>query len=128
MALIKTQDPYFRYAKITHDAVSSADSGVPTTGLIFFPVIDANVLKVRASLTAGSATIRIKEYCGKLSEKLATETWLNGESLTLNSTVGLARSAKFDTQGAIVAIYVEAVSGGNLTIEGVLGNKEVAGN
>lgn len=129
-----TIDPYYGNARITHDAQTTADSGLPTSfrnGIcVFYNKLGNNVIKCRVVLTTGTAVIRLKEYSGKLSEVLETETWVNGAKFEISSsTTTLTPSFKFDTTGAIVAIYLEDIQGGGeITIEAVLGAVNVANN
>jgi hypothetical protein len=127
-----TLDPYYDRARITHNAQTTVDSGLPTAirnGIVVFHnIYGNNVIKCRAILSAGTATIRLKEYSGRLSELLGVETWINGAKFEIASgTTTLTPCWKFDTTGAIVAVYLEAIAGGgSFTMETVIGAIGVA--
>lgn len=128
----KTIDPYYDRGRITHSAQTAVDSGLPTAirnGIVVFHnILGNNVIKCRASLTAGTATVRLMEYSGRLSEYFGTETWVKGAKFDIAvGTTTLTPSWKFDTTGAIVAVYLEAIAGGGeFTMEAVLGAIGVA--
>lgn len=129
----KNLDPYYGVSRITHNAQAAVDSGLPTAigngERVFLSKLNNNVLVISAILTAGTATIRLKRYNGKLSELLDTETWTNGAKFEIaEGTTTLTPTFKFDTQGATVAVYLEAIAGGNITIEASLGAVGVANN
>lgn len=111
-------DPYYPYSIITHNGVTSADTGVPTQERQFVPRIESAVLNCAANLTAGSATVTLQTYDGRL------DAWCNGTAIDLNP--GLT-AWKWDTAGRRVAVTVTAISGGTLTISAVIADNRVAG-
>lgn len=113
-----TDDPYYTYSVLTHSGATSADTGSPTDPRIFLPRTESAVLLCCASLTAGSATVRLKIYDGRL------DLWCNGESITLSPG---ATAWKWDTAGRRVAVYLESITTGPVSISAVIADNYLAG-